>query len=74
MRGMHKSLWHAFCLVVVAYSLYKSPVFILWTAVVVFVGGGIVLTVIVHAAARYSMPRPASSYLPKEKSDDVAGK
>ncbi len=66
MRGMRKWLWEVFAVVVVGYCLYFSPIFVLWTAVVVFVGGGILLTVVAYAAARFSMPRPASSYLPKE--------
>jgi hypothetical protein len=67
MKGMHKPLWQVFCVVVVAYSLYVMPKFVLWTAAAVFIGGGLFLTIFAYAAARYSMPRSTLNYLPRDE-------
>jgi hypothetical protein len=56
MRGMHKWLWEAFAVATVTYCLYLSPKVVLEIALVIFVGGGILLTIIGYAAAKYSMP------------------
>ncbi len=63
MKGMHRWLWEVFAGVVVAYCLYLSPRFVLWTAGIVFVGGAVLLTIVGYAAAKWSMPRPASFWL-----------
>ena len=62
MRGMHKWLWEVFAVVVVAYCLYLSPRFVFEAAGTVFIGGGILITIFGYSAAKYSMPRPASSW------------
>ena len=52
-----KPLWNLFCILLAIYALYKIPRFVLWTALAVFVGGGIVVTVGSYAAARYNLKR-----------------
>jgi hypothetical protein len=63
MRGMHRWLWEVFAVVVVAYCLYLSPRLVLWAAGIVFIGGGLLLTIFGYLAAKYSMPRPADFWL-----------
>jgi hypothetical protein len=63
MKGMYKWLWEVFAVVVVAYCLYLSPVIALDIAAVVFFGGGLLLTLVAYAAAKYSMPWPANFWL-----------
>lgn len=63
MRGMHRWLWEAFAVATVAYCLYLSPKVVLEIGLLIFIGGGILLTLVGYAAAKYSMPRPASFWL-----------
>lgn len=72
MRGMHRWLWQAFCIVIVTYSMYKNPLVIIGVATVVFVCGGIGLTIFAYTCSRLSMPRNPSSVLPKVAADEPA--
>jgi hypothetical protein len=69
MLGMHKWLWHTFCLVVIAYFLFKEPRIVVEIAMVVFIGGGLFLTVFAYVCAKISMPRKATDSFPKKMRD-----
>lgn len=62
---MHKWLATLFIVVVAARVLFVgwSWPFRVWAAVIVLVGGGILLTLIGYAQPNWSMPRPASFWL-----------
>ena len=69
MRGMGKYLVVLFFALTALYyffwGLTVTVVFWIGTFVLVGIGGG--LTLLAYLAARASRPRPAASYLPKEK-------
>lgn len=74
MRGMHRWLWEAFAVSTVAYCLCLSPKSCFEIALLIFVGGGILLILVGCTAAKYSMPSPASFWLQLRYSENESAR